>query len=148
MNPKRTYMNSAAAAIALEPKGSNVQIFPGRETSQSNNNEPQDKPSWIYRLFLFLGVTMANPENPRGWSFNPATATLTLTIAGLLLGGGYYMGHRDNENKHLLERIAATESVAAAAAKNAQDAKDLAMPIAIRGGHPPDTEDKKKQEKK
>lgn len=83
----------------------------------NQREEMPKKPSWIIRLLNYLGVTMPNTESPRGWSFNPATITLTLTVAGLLVGGGYYVGQKDRETQHLLERIQKAETDAAEAKK-------------------------------
>ena len=104
-----TQMQSTAA-IALEK--SNVRPFHSFETLQQYQ---QKRPSWIYRLFLLLGIIMPNADDPKGWNLNPAVITLALTIAGLLLVGGYYVGQRDAESKYLLERITAAEKLAAEA---------------------------------
>ena len=107
-----TQMQSSATLIALEK--SNVRPFHSFETLKQYQ---QKQPSWIYRLFLLLGIIMANADDPKGWNLNPAVITLALTIAGLLLIGGYYVGQRDAESRHLLERIAIAEKDAAEARK-------------------------------
>lgn len=90
---------------------SNVSYYPIRQEV-----EPP-KPSWILRASHWLGITMAQTETPRGWSFNPATVTLALVILGMVAAGAYYMGQRDNESRTLIERIERAERDAAEAKK-------------------------------
>ena len=80
---------------------------------------------------------MAHTETPRGWSFNPATVTLTLVILGMVAGGAYYMGQRDNEARNLLQRIEQAERDAAEAKKLQTYSAGVA-----------DTHTKEKEEKK
>lgn len=114
---------------------SNISYYPIRQ-------EVEDpKPSWILRAANWIGVTMAQPEHPRGWSFNPATVTLMLVILGMVAGGAYYMGQRDNESQNLLKRLEAAE-------KKAESA-DTKATYAVSGkdkedGHGPNTNQNKK----
>lgn len=75
--------------VFTEPRNS-VRHFPGFEVLADER-----KPHWIYRFAVWSGVIMATtptPENPKGWQFNPATATLAILIASLIAGGSYYIG--------------------------------------------------------
>lgn len=116
-------------------EAASILTFPGLEEL-----EKPKKLWWIIRILILLGVAMPNTENPRGWSWNPAVITLTITIAGLIFGGGYYIGSTDAEKRHLLERIAVAE-------KNAADAKQLGT-YAVSGrdsetGHKPEQKKEK-----
>jgi hypothetical protein len=93
---------------------SNITRFP--ITGESIQNEVE-RPSWIVRASHWLGVTMPQPEHPRGWTLNPATVTLAIIIAGGLVTGGYLWGENITERRHLLERIEAAEKDAAEAKK-------------------------------
>ena len=84
--------------------------FPGFEVLAEEAKER--RPSWIVRAGIAIGVLMANPESPRGWSANPAFWTLVLTIIGMVAFGGYYMGQKDAESRQILERLAAAEAKA------------------------------------
>lgn len=107
MNRKRRMNEMSTAKITP---------FPGFEALGEEAKE-RKSPSWAVRLGSFIGVLMANPESPRGWSFNPAVITCVLTIAGMVAFGGYYMGQKDAENRQLMERIQKAEADAAEAKK-------------------------------
>lgn len=90
------------------------------------------KPSWIYRFCVWYGVIMPNPDHPRGWTFNPAVITLTILIAGLLTGAGYYVGEKNTESRHLLERLQKAE-------EDARVARELSVAQSGQLGHTPPT---------
>lgn len=93
-------------------------------------NMANDQPSRVIAMTNTLGVTMPNPNNPRGWSINPATVSLTLIVAFLLISGAYYQGVRDTETRQLMDKLEKIE-------KTAQQAKDFSMSSAARLGHEP-----------
>ena len=95
----------------VEAARSNISYYPMRDEVE------RPRPSWILRATNWLGITMTRTDNPRGFSFNPAVITLVLVIAGMVAGGAYYMGQRDAENRHLLERLQKAEMDAAEAKK-------------------------------
>lgn len=98
------------------------------------------RPSRIQRFGIWLGVLMANPETPKGWSFNPATATLFLTVLGMVAFGGWYVGQKEAESRHLLEQIQEAK-------RDAAEAKKLQTYSAgVADTHKP--EENKKQEQK
>lgn len=124
--------------VFTEPRNS-VRHFPGFEVLADER-----KPHWIYRFAVWSGVIMATtptPENPKGWQFNPATATLAILIASLIAGGSYYIGGRDRDIRLLEEQIKE-------ARKNAADAKQLetynAGSVDAMKGHANSNTEKKK----
>lgn len=73
---------------------------------------PQDEkpgPSWIRRLGMFLGVIMAAPESPKGWTLNPATVTLALTVMGMIAFGGWYVGVQQTKYEQMNDRLQKAE---------------------------------------
>lgn len=99
-------------------------------TLQSETED--DRPSWAIAATNALGVTMPNSNQPRGWSVNPATVTLTLIVAFLLISGAYYQGVRDTETRELIDKLEKIE-------KTAQQAKDLSLSKAAQIGHAENT---------
>lgn len=91
---------------------------------------------------------MPNSESPKGWTWNPAVITLMIVIAGGVASFGYYVGQKDAENRHLLERISEIDKKADAVAVKADSADKkatYAMKDAdIESGHadPPKKEKK------
>ena len=84
---------------------------------------------------------MSNPENPRGWSLNPATVTLAILIASLIAGGSYYIGGRDAEMRHLQDQI---NKAAADAAKAKQLETYNAGSVDAMKGHANSNTEKRK----
>ncbi len=93
------------AAVALD----NVKPIRRHENTAP---EVEPKRSRFLCATDWLGFTMARTEDPRGWSFNPATVTLAILIAGLLTGGGYYVGSTDTERKDVQQRLKTAEETA------------------------------------
>ena len=113
-------------------------IYPiGKAFPVLPNEEPEEvRRKWWLRVTDWVGITMStlNDKSPNNWSLNPATVTLALIVAGLLTGGGYYIGEKNAEYKQLLEK---TES----AVKKAE-AADTKATYAVSGkdekeGHKP-----------
>lgn len=52
-----------------------------------------DRPAWWIRAGIWTGLLMSAPP-PKVWTWNPAVITLCLVIAGLLTGGGWYLGYQ------------------------------------------------------
>lgn len=116
-------------------------IYPiGRAFPNLPNEGPELRRWWLLRVTDRVGITMAtlNDKNPNGWSINPATITLTLVVAGLIAGGSYYMGQRDNDAKHMMDRLEQAEI-------DAKKAKDLSIAAASQAGHPTPTPEVKKK---
>ena len=84
-----------------------VQWFP----SDSLAN-PRQCISRTGRLLTWTGFAMAQPDHPRGWQWSPAVVTLMLIIAGMIAGGGYYIGYKDAENKALQQQIQHVQQIA------------------------------------
>lgn len=88
---------------------------------------------------------------PKVWTVNPAVVTLCLLIAGIVAGGAYYLGQRDTEAKHILERVKQAEDKANAAQADAAKAKQIetynAGAVDATKGHVKPVQPKKQQEK-
>jgi hypothetical protein len=97
-------------------------------TDYGNEGTDNGTLRWWLRLTHFLGITMVNEQKPNSWQFNPATVTLALVLFGLVAGGSYWVGQRDANDRHLLERLDRME-------KTAQQAKDLSLSAAGSAGH-------------
>jgi len=67
----------------------------------------------------YLGI-VDMPNTPRVWGWNPSVITLLILIAGLLTGGGYYVGHQ----AAIIENI---KKQADDARQDAKNAKDIAI---------------------
>jgi hypothetical protein len=114
-----------------------IAISNGRPiTGYKNVGSDEEKRSWVIRLTNWLGITMTRTDSPHGWSFNPATATLALVVAGGLLTGGYLWGENIAERRHLMERIQKAED-------DSRRAAQLAAAAAGQAGHNANTEVKK-----
>lgn len=92
----------------------------------------EKKEPWYVRAGLGVGAMVIKPESPKGWGWNPAVVTLCLVIVsmgvtavGALMAGAYYLGQRDNEQRHVLERIEEVQQKADKAADDADKAKQL-----------------------
>lgn len=90
-----------------------------REFPIHSTTEPKDRGelSRLVKILIWTGTLMTQPENPRGWSLNPAVITLCILIASLLTGGGYYVGHLAAEIEFLKQQQVHTEAVAQDAEK-------------------------------
>jgi hypothetical protein len=109
----------------------NVSSFPTLATVERDRRY-----KWLLPLCNWVGLTMNDEQQPRGWSFNPATVVLGLVVLGMTAIGFYWMGQRDSETRQLLERLDKIQ-------KTAEQAKELS--IIANGGHekPPQEEKKK-----
>lgn len=115
---------------------SNVHHWPGTAVNQIESPVR----FWLLRATDWIGITMKT-ETPSGWSFNPATVTLALVVAGGILTGGYLWGENVTERRHLLQRIEQAE-------KDAAEAKKFSI-YATAGadeasGHKPEPKEKQK----
>lgn len=95
-----------------------INLFPGLPPREIR----AIKLSWPVRIGLFIGVLMATPESPKGWSLNPAVVTLIILIASIVAAGAYYLGQRDAESQHLRQELQQAKDEAKAAAAAAQRA--------------------------
>src|SRR6185369_2755667 len=68
--------------------------------------------SWWLRFWTWLGVIMAQPDNPRGWGWNPSVITLCLVILGIVASGAWYIGHLAAEIEFLKQSQQETRSTA------------------------------------
>lgn len=110
---------------------SNIRYIPSLNQTEA---EPKQTPLWL-RVTNAVGLTMANAQDPKGWSWNPATITLMLVIMSMVAAGAYYMGNRDANDRHLIERLDKAEKSAAQAEKLA-----IAAAAGDKGpGHPEPT---------
>jgi hypothetical protein len=109
-NRKRT-MDATAA------NRTNISHFPSLTNYGGTEGADRKTLRWWLRVTNWIGLTMANEQKPSGWSWNPATITLSLVIAGGLYAGGWYMGQKDKDYQHLLEKIQKAETDAAEAKK-------------------------------
>lgn len=95
-------------------------VFPGNVLPMFQNiGQEEKKLSWLIRLTNWIGITMARTEDPRGWSFNPATVTLTLVIVSMVAGGAYYMGRRDNQADAIEQQLREIKGIATQADEKA-----------------------------
>lgn len=102
---------------------SNVSYYPGYQSTPIVSEEK--KPRWWLRATHWIGITMATTENPRGWSWNPATATLMILVVSLVAGGAYYLGGRDKQVDALERRLEGVSSTANTAIDRATYAAGL-----------------------
>jgi hypothetical protein len=68
-------------------------------------DEEKPSPGKVVRVLNWTGITMANSENPRGFSFNPAVITLFLMILSLVAGGGWYLGYQARQLEELRQSV-------------------------------------------
>lgn len=72
----------------------------------------EEKPEkWWIRAGIRIGALMST-TTPKVWSLNPAVVTLLILIAGMIGGGGYYLGHQaavQNQMQRELDKVAADE---------------------------------------
>ena len=115
-----SYQENVHNTSRTAPVFKNISYLPGWQNVQIDlPPSPKRELPWIARATNWIGITMSTPETPRGWSFNPATVTLALIVAGGILTGGYLWGENVTERRHLMERIKVAEDKAGAADEKA-----------------------------
>lgn len=107
----------------MDAAKTNISTFPSLENIADEAERKRNK--WWLPITHAIGITMANEQKPNGWSWNPATITLALGLAGTIALGGYYVGQKDTEYKMLMEKVNSAEKKAEAA--------DTKATYAVRG---------------
>lgn len=137
-----SYQENVHNTSRTAPVFKNISYLPGWQNVQIDlPPSPKRELPWVIRATTWIGITMATPETPRGWSFNPATVTLALIVAGGILTGGYLWGENVTERRHLMERLQKAEADAAEAKKFSIYATAGADEAA---GHKPNQKEKQK----